>query len=79
MTAAQVVRTATGRAIPGGGPLTGTDTLVKLALRRDRIMLPAWVYVVVIGVAANAYTFAKLYKTASSRSAQSRARSAQTG
>ena len=32
-------------------------------------MLPAWVYVVVIGVASNAYTFAKLYKTASSRAA----------
>lgn len=47
--------------------LTGTGALAKLALRRDRIMLPAWVYVVVIGVSANAYTFGKLYKTASSR------------
>ena len=69
MTTGQVVRTATGRATSEGGPLTGTGTLVRLALRRDRVMLPAWVYVVVIGVAANAYTFAKLYKTASSRSA----------
>ena len=50
-----------------GGPLTGAGTLAKLALRRDRIMLPAWIYVVIIGVASNAYTFAKLYKTASSR------------
>jgi len=50
-----------------GGPLTGAGALAKLALRRDRIMLPAWVYVVVIGVASNAYTFAKLYETASSR------------
>jgi ABC-2 type transport system permease protein len=32
-------------------------------------MLPAWVYVGVIGVASNAYTFVKLYKTASSRAA----------
>ena len=32
-------------------------------------MLPAWIYVVVIGVCANAYTFSKLYKTASSRAA----------
>jgi ABC-2 type transport system permease protein len=38
-----------------------------LALRRDRIMLPVWVYVVVIGVASNAFTFARLYKTAASR------------
>jgi ABC-2 type transport system permease protein len=51
-----------------GGPLTGAGILAKLALRRDRIMLPAWVYVVVIGVASSAYTFAHLYKTASSRS-----------
>jgi ABC-2 type transport system permease protein len=49
--------------------LTGTTALAKLALRRDRIMLPAWVYVVVIGVSANAYTFARLYKTPSSRAA----------
>ena len=52
---------------PRGGPLTGAAALAKLALRRDRIMLPAWIYVVIIGVASNAYTFAKLYKTASSR------------
>jgi ABC-2 type transport system permease protein len=32
-------------------------------------MLPAWVYVVIIGVASNAYTFTKLYKTASQRAA----------
>jgi len=49
--------------------LTGTTALAKLALRRDRIMLPVWVYVVVIGVSANAYTFARLYKTPSSRAA----------
>src|SRR5580700_8781663 len=52
-----------------GGPLTNAGALAKLALRRDRIMLPAWVYVVVIGVASSAYTFAHLYKTASSRAA----------
>jgi ABC-2 type transport system permease protein len=52
-----------------GGSLTGTTALAKLALRRDRIMLPAWLYVVIIGVCANAYTFVKLYKTASSRAA----------
>ena len=49
------------------GQLTGTTALAKLALRRDRIMLPVWIYVIVIGVSANAYTFVKLYKTASSR------------
>ena len=51
------------------GSLTGTTALAKLALRRDRIMLPVWIYVIVLGVAANAYAFVKLYKTASSRAA----------
>jgi ABC-2 type transport system permease protein len=32
-------------------------------------MLPVWVYVVVIGVASNAFTFARLYKTSASREA----------
>jgi ABC-2 type transport system permease protein len=45
------------------GALTGTRDLVKLALRRDRIMLPVWIYVIVIGVTSTAYTFGKLYKT----------------
>ena len=49
--------------------LTGSQALAKLALRRDRIMLPAWVYVVVIGVCANAYTFNRLYTTESARAA----------
>jgi ABC-2 type transport system permease protein len=49
--------------------LTGTSALVKLAARRDRIMLPAWIYVITIGVTSTAYTFAKLYKTPSSRAA----------
>jgi ABC-2 type transport system permease protein len=49
--------------------LTGTTALVKLALRRDRIMMPAWLYLIVIGVSSSAYTFVKLYKTASSRAA----------
>jgi ABC-2 type transport system permease protein len=51
------------------GSLTNTPALVKLALRRDRIMLPAWVYVVIAGVCANAYSFSRLYKTPSSQAA----------
>lgn len=49
------------------GSFTGTGALVKLALRRDRIMVPAWIYVITIGVTSTAYTFARLYKTPSSR------------
>ena len=69
MTTAPVLPKTTAEAPRHGGPLTGAGALTKLALRRDRVMLPAWVYVVVIGVSSNAYTFAKLYKTASSRAA----------
>jgi len=47
--------------------LTGTRDLVKLALRRDRIMLPVWIYVIIIGVTSTDYTFGRLYKTPSSR------------
>jgi len=47
--------------------LAGTRDLVKLALRRDRIMLPAWIYVITIGVTSTAYTFGKLYKTPAER------------
>ena len=67
MTAAPAVTVTRPRAVPGPGALAGTGALTMLALRRDRIMLPVWVYVVVGGVAANAYTFAELYKTAASR------------
>ena len=47
--------------------VTTTFTLIAV-----EIMLPAWVYVVLIGTASNAYTFARLYKTASSRAALAR-------
>ena len=54
----------TGRA---GPELAGTGALTKLAFRRDRIMLPAWVYLITVMVATNAYTFRKLYSTAAAR------------
>ena len=54
---------------PRGASLTGTLALTKLALRRDRIMLPVWIYLILAGVSANAYTFGRLYNTPSSRAA----------
>ena len=44
--------------------LAGTGVLARLALRRDRIMLPAWVYVITALVAGTAYTFKKVYTPA---------------
>jgi ABC-2 type transport system permease protein len=54
----------TGRA---GSGLAGTGALTRLAFRWDRIMLPAWVYLITVLVATTAYTFKKLYPTAAAR------------
>jgi ABC-2 type transport system permease protein len=47
--------------------LAGTGALARLAARRDRVMLPAWVYVLTALVAGTAYSFRKLYPTAAGR------------
>jgi len=49
--------------------LAGTGELARLAFRRDRIALPAGVYVITVLVAGTAYTFRKLYPTAAGRAA----------
>ena len=49
--------------------LAGTRDLARLAFRRDRIALPAGVYVITALVAGTAYTFRKLYPTAAGRAA----------
>ena len=54
----------TGRA---GSGLAGTGALTRLAFRRDRIMLPAWVYLITVLVATTAYSLKKLYPTAAAR------------
>ena len=51
----------------GPAALAGTGALAKLAGRRDRIMLPVWVYVLTALVASTAYSFKKLYPTAAGR------------
>ena len=52
---------------PAATPLAGTGALARLAFRRDRIMLPAWVYVITVLVASNTYSLNKLYPTARAR------------
>jgi ABC-2 type transport system permease protein len=47
--------------------LAGTGDLARLAVRRDRIMIPVWVYVLTALVAGTAYSFRKLYPTAAGR------------
>jgi ABC-2 type transport system permease protein len=48
--------------------MTGTGQLYRLAARRDRIMLPAWIYVLTAIAASGAYALRGLYPTAASRS-----------
>lgn len=43
--------------------LTGTRTLIRLALRRDRIILPIWIYAYLIIAYANPVSIHKLYAT----------------
>jgi polyether ionophore transport system permease protein len=44
--------------------LAGTGALTAIALRRDRIMAAAWIYVIAAWVAGTAYSIKKLYPTA---------------
>jgi ABC-2 type transport system permease protein len=50
-----------------GTPLAGTGALARLAFRRDRVMLPAWVYVITAAIASNSYSLNKLYPTVAAR------------
>ncbi|HEX9033318.1 MAG TPA: ABC transporter permease [Streptosporangiaceae bacterium] len=47
--------------------LTGTGALARLAVRRDKLMLPIWIYVLTALVAGTAYSFRKLYPTVAVR------------
>jgi ABC-2 type transport system permease protein len=45
------------------GPLTGARELLRLAQRRDRTLLPIWIYVLAIIAVSGGYVVKKLYKT----------------
>jgi ABC-2 type transport system permease protein len=47
--------------------LAGSWDLIKLAARRDRVMLVAWIYVLTIVVVSTGYSFKGLYRTAAAR------------
>ena len=49
--------------------LTGTGSLIRLALRRDRIILPAWIGVFAIMAYSSAAATGELYASAASRAA----------
>ncbi|GAB2804354.1 ABC transporter membrane-spanning protein [Streptomyces chlorus] len=63
MTTATAVPKAPAPAGPvaGGNALAGTRTLIRFALRRDRIRLPVWVLALFLGTLATAGNFKALY------------------
>src|SRR4029077_3815246 len=52
------------RGRPGAGALAGVGPLTRLVVRRDRLMLAAWIYLLTILVVSSAYSIKKLYSTA---------------
>ena len=46
---------------PTAGNLSGTGQLIRLALRRDRLVLPLWIVVVVLLTTAGAGAYEQLY------------------
>ncbi|MDX6393584.1 MAG: polyether ionophore transport system permease protein [Streptosporangiaceae bacterium] len=67
MTAVAALPRTAGR--NGTSPLTGTGELARLALRRDRYFLPAWLYILTAVIASTAYSFKGLYPTGLERAA----------
>ncbi|OAH16462.1 ABC transporter permease [Streptomyces jeddahensis] len=51
----------------GTRPLAGAGTLLRLALRRDRVMMPVWVAVVVLMVVSGVSSIGQLYDTTAKR------------
>ncbi|EID54611.1 ABC transporter permease [Saccharomonospora xinjiangensis] len=66
MTTATLPRSASGA---GGGTLTGTGHLVRLALRRDRLMLPLWIVVIAGLPMASVGAYEELYPNPAQRAA----------
>ncbi|WCN02251.1 ABC transporter permease [Streptomyces sp. M92] len=56
-----------GPAAGGPGALAGTGTLVRFALRRDRVRLPVWILALLLGTLSTANSYAELYGTPEDR------------
>jgi polyether ionophore transport system permease protein len=49
------------------GPLTGARELLRLAQRRDRMLLPIWIYMLAIIAVSGGYVVKEIYKTPADR------------
>src|SRR5690625_7936897 len=52
---------------PREARLAGLWTLLRFALRRDRVRLPAWILGITLGVVSSAVSFPSIYPTAEDR------------
>ncbi|MGW8883089.1 ABC transporter permease [Streptomyces sp. NPDC055749] len=79
MTADLAVRSPGGAGRPTGRPagqLTGTKPLFRLAMRRDRVMLPVWVLVLTLMVVSGGSSIETLYDTPADRAEAARSMTA---
>lgn len=53
--------------VAGGNALAGTRTLIRFALRRDRVRLPVWILALFLGTLATADSFRTLYSSPEDR------------
>ncbi|WP_165989760.1 ABC transporter permease [Streptomyces sp. YIM 98790] len=70
MTTATATRPTPARSpepVRGGGALTGTGTLIRFNLRRDRIRLPVWLLVLLLVTLSSASSFEATYPEAADR------------
>ena len=69
MTAVAARTQRPGRRLAGHGRagLAGTAALISLSLRRDRIILPVWVYVFAASIGSTGYSFRHLYTSVAER------------
>ncbi|MEU3351853.1 ABC transporter permease [Streptomyces sp. NPDC037389] len=61
---------------PASPRLAGTGTLARLALRRDRVLLPVWAVALALAVVSVASAFESLYATAADRAGVARSTNA---
>jgi ABC-2 type transport system permease protein len=54
----------------GGSTLTGTGTMIRFILRRDRVRLPIWIGAIVLSVVGSLPAFPETYPTAADRLAR---------
>ena len=67
MTTATTAATVANRPSRVASATAGVDRLARLALRRDRIMLPVWLYAILATIIGTAYSIKNLYPTQASR------------